>query len=145
MSTPANEAVAARVINASRDRIWTAWTDPDHLAKWWGPNGFSNTFHEFNPVPGGAWRFTMHGPGGRDYANEIIFAELTKPERIVLDHITAPKFRVVAAFEEEAGGTRVTFRQIFESAGVLANLRHIIEPGNEQNLDRLAAELSNVA
>ncbi len=145
MTTPANETSASRVIPATRDRIWTAWTNPAHLAKWWGPDGFTNTFHEFHPVPGGAWRFTMHGPDGKNYPNESTFVEFAEPERIVLDHACEPKFRVIATFTEEGGGTRVTFRQIFASAATLETLRPIIEPCNEQNLDRLTAELSNVA
>lgn len=144
MSTPANETSASRVLPASRERIWKAWTQPEHLARWWGPNDFTNTFHEFHPVPGGAWRFTMHGPDGRDYPNESTFIELIQPSRIVLDHTCEPKFRVVATFEEEGEGTRVTFRQTFESTQFLEKMRSFLESCNEQNLDRLTAELSNI-
>lgn len=58
------EIVSVRVVNASREIVFKAWTDPQHLRSWWGPNGFTNTFHEFDLKPEGHWRFTMHGPDG---------------------------------------------------------------------------------
>jgi uncharacterized protein YndB with AHSA1/START domain len=85
------EIVSTRLIDASRDLVFKAWTDPHHLVQWWGPKGFTNTFHEFEPRPGGRWRFVMHGPDGRDYQNESVFAEVVRPERIVFDHISGPQ------------------------------------------------------
>src|SRR6185369_4961866 len=68
-SLPDREIITARVVNAPRELVWQAWTDPKHLAAWFGPHGFRNTFHEFAPKPGGHWRFVMHGPDGTDYKN----------------------------------------------------------------------------
>ena len=64
------EIVTTRVFDAPRELVFKAWTDPDHLAKWWGPKGFTNTFQEFDMRPGGVWRFIMHGPDGVDYKNK---------------------------------------------------------------------------
>ena len=50
------EIVSARVFDVPRERIFSAWTDPAHLAHWWGPKGFRNSFHEFDLRPGGNWR-----------------------------------------------------------------------------------------
>ena len=57
------EVTATRIFDAPRALVWRAFTDPDHLKHWWGPNGFTCTFHEFDLRPGGAWHFIMHGPG----------------------------------------------------------------------------------
>src|SRR5450631_188479 len=84
--TSDREIVITRVFDAPRELVFKAWTDPKHLVHWWGPNGFTNTFHEVDIRPGGVWRFTMHGPDGVDYPNRIVFEEIVKPERIVYAH-----------------------------------------------------------
>lgn len=78
--------VGTRVLAAPRALVFSAWTDPKHLAQWWGPNGFRTTTHAFDFRPGGVWRFVMHGPDGRDHQNRIIFDEIVRPERIVYRH-----------------------------------------------------------
>ncbi|MGH8046216.1 MAG: SRPBCC family protein [Chthoniobacterales bacterium] len=138
------EVLAIRSVVAPRGQVFKAWTDPVHLARWWGPNGFTNTFHEFDPRAGGAWRFVMHGPDGRDYPNESVFVEVVEPELVVLDHLSNPRFRLEADFAEDGGGTQVTFRQIFESAEMCERLKTIVVGANEQNLDRLEAELARM-
>ena len=60
------------------------WTDPEHVAKWWGPTGFTNTIYEMDVRPGGVWRFVMHGPDGIDYQNKIVYIEVVKPERLFI-------------------------------------------------------------
>ena len=69
-----------RVLDAPRDLVWKVWTDPKHLAQWWGPNGFSTTTSAYACKPGGVWRFVMHGPDGRDYENRITFDEIVVPD-----------------------------------------------------------------
>lgn len=61
-SDPDKEIVASRTVNASQELAFRAWTEPEHLKNWWGPAGFTNTFHEFDLRVGGKWTFTMHGP-----------------------------------------------------------------------------------
>ena len=70
-TTDPREIVSGRVIDAPRRKVFKAFADPTHLARWWGPKGFRNTFEEFDFRPGGTWRFTMHGPDGVDYQNKI--------------------------------------------------------------------------
>ncbi len=67
--------IGTRVFNAPRALLFEAWTQPRHLAQWWGPNGFSISTHSFDFRPGGIWRFVMHGPDGRVYQNRITFDE----------------------------------------------------------------------
>lgn len=68
------------------EMVRDAWTDPQQVGKWWGPQGFTTSIHEMDVRPGGVWRHTMHGPDGTDNANESRFMELVKPERIVYSH-----------------------------------------------------------
>lgn len=136
------QIISTRVFDVPRARVFEAWTDPDQLAKWWGPRGFTNTFHIFDQTPGGYWHFVMHGPDGTDYKNQCIFLEIVKPERIVFDHVSSPRFRVVATFTDEAGKTKLTFRMIFESAKVCEELKPVCVPANEENFDRLSEVLA---
>jgi uncharacterized protein YndB with AHSA1/START domain len=97
--------VTTRTVHATREAVWTAWTNPILLAQWWGPKGFRNTFYEFDLQPGGKWRFIMHGPNGTKFPNESLFVEIAHPERIVFRHL-APvhAFLATAEFAEDAHG-----------------------------------------
>ena len=139
--TPDREIISTRVFDASPEQLFQAWTDPAILALWWGPKDFKNTFHVFEPRPGGDWNFVMHGPDGTDYKNESVFREIEKPSRIVLDHISSPRFRVVATFDAETVKTKLTFRMIFETAEMRDRVKGIVVEANEQNFDRLAEQL----
>jgi uncharacterized protein YndB with AHSA1/START domain len=144
-NTADREIVTTRVLNAPRELVFKAWTDPDQLVQWWGPKGFTNTFHEFDLRPGGIWRFVMHGPDGVDYQNKSVFVEVVNPERIVFDHVSGPRFQVVATFAEQAGKTTLTFRMRFESAAECDKVKAFAVEGNEQNFDRLEAQLAKMA
>ena len=135
------EIVSTRVLDVPREKIWEAWTDPKKLAAWFGPKGFTNTFQEFDPRPGGMWRFIMRGSGGREYPNESRFVELVRPERIVFDHLCAPIFRATATFEEQAGKTKITYRMLFEDAAEYEKVKVYAPAANEQNFGRLEQQL----
>ena len=131
-----------RIVPYTREQIFKAWTDPELLAQWWGPNGFTNTFHTFELKPGGKWHFTMHGPDGTDYENLCVFEEIVAPERVVLDHIeTVHRFLLSGIFTPVGNGSHVEFRQVFASAEECARIRSFVTEANEQNLDRLEAVL----
>lgn len=139
------EIVTARLFHHPRDRVFRAWTEPERLARWWGPKDFTNTFEEFDPKPGGAWKFVMHGPDGTDYHNKSVFVEIVKPEKIVFDHLMPMhRFRVTAAFVDESGQTRVTFRMRFETAEECERVKTYVVPANEKNFDRLEVELARM-
>jgi len=144
MEVSDREIVSRRVLNAPREMVFKAWTDPEILAKWWGPKGFKNTFQEFDLRPGGTWRFIMHGPNGVDYPNQSVFVEIVPNERIVLDHVVAPRFRLTATFEDQGGKTKLTFRGLFETAAICKNVKTYAVDANEQNFDRLEAELAKM-
>ena len=134
----------SRVFNAPRELVFKAWTDPSHLSRWWGPKGFTSTFEEFDVRPGGHWRFVMHGPDGVDYKNHSVFVDVVRPERIVFDHISGPRFHVTATFTEQAGKTTLTFRMRFETAAECERVKVFAVGANEQNFDRLEAELARM-
>ena len=139
------EIVATRIFEAPRDLVFQMWTDPNHVSRWWGPNGFKTTIHEMDVRPGGAWRFVMHGPDGTDYRNEVIYDEVVPPERLTYTHVSGPRFRMVATFGDEGGRTRLSVRMIFETA---AQRDKTIEEfgaveGLNQTLGRLAEQLDS--
>jgi uncharacterized protein YndB with AHSA1/START domain len=111
-----------RVFEAPRDLVFEAFTDPKHLAHWWGPDGFTTTTSAFEFRPGGVWRFVMHGPDGRDYENRVTFDEIVRPERLVYHHgggddVEPVQFRTTVIFEDLGGRrTRLIWRGTFPSA-----------------------------
>lgn len=142
--TSTREIVSTRLIDAPRELVFRAYTEPEHLARWWGPKGFTNTFEIFELRPGGTWRFQMHAPSGTTYPNESVFREIVPPERIELEHLSGHYFRLRIDFADEAWKTRVTFRMIFETREERDRIATIAVPSNEENFDRLEAELARM-
>lgn len=139
----ANEIVNTRLVRASRQAVWNQHADPEKLALWWGPKDFTNTFETFEFRTGGRWRFVMHAPDGKDWPNEKEFTEIVPLERISFVHLEKThRFTMTLSFAEEAGGTRITWSMVFESAEEYARLKDFIATANEQNLDRLEARLN---
>ncbi|MFO0581828.1 MAG: SRPBCC domain-containing protein [Anaeromyxobacter sp.] len=138
---PDRSATTGRRLAAPPARVLAAFTDPARLARWWGPAGFTNTFEVCEPRPGGAWRYTMHGPDGKHYPNEARFV-VVAPDEVVVEHLNAPRFVLTLALAPEAGGTRLTWTQTFETAALRDQLLAFVGPANEQNLDRLEAEIA---
>jgi uncharacterized protein YndB with AHSA1/START domain len=132
----------SRDIAASPAAVFAAFADPQRLARWWGPDGFRNSFDVCDFRPGGAWQFTMHGPDGANYPNESVFFAIEANRRVVIDHVCQPLFRLTVDLEPSASGTLVRWTQVFEDAAVAAAVAHIVEPANAQNLARLAAEVA---
>jgi uncharacterized protein YndB with AHSA1/START domain len=144
-STADREFVHSRVIEASRERVFEAFANPAHLARWWGPNGFTSTFEVFEFRPGGAWRFTLHGPDGKDYPNESVFVEIVALERVVIEHLSeVHHFLLTVTFSPHENGTLVGWRQVFDTAAERERIAKFVLEANEQNLSRLAAEVLNV-
>ena len=142
-TTSDREIVATRVFDAPRELVFETWTDPRHISNWWGPRGFTTTTHQMDVRPGGVWRHTMHGPDGTGYPNEIVFREVVKPERLVYDHESDPKFRSTVTFADQGGKTKVTARLLFESATLRNKVaaEHHAEEGLQQTLERLGEQL----
>jgi len=135
----------SRLFDAPRGLVFEAWTDPKHLAQWWGPNGFSLTTHSFDFRAGGTWRFVMHGPDGRDYQNRVTFDEIVPPERIAYHHdgddVEPVRFRTLVTFEDVGDKTRLTMRATFPSAD--ERDRVIREYGADKGLVQTLARLAD--
>ena len=139
------EIVSTRVFDAPQERVFKAFSDPNHLAQWWGPKGFTNTIHEFDLRPGGHWRLVMHGPDGNNYQNESVFVEVVRPERVVFKHLEpVHSFQMTLIFEQQGEKTKLIWRMIFDSPDEDTKVRDIILAANEQNFDRLGEYLNKM-
>jgi len=135
---------STRVFAAPREILFDLFADPEQLEHWWGPEGFTSTFEQFDFEPGGAWRFTMHGPDGTDYPNAKDFVEIVPAERIVFDHVQdGHGFRMTMTYETEGEGTRLTWNMVFART-LSDDIRDFIITANEQNFDRLAEQVNKV-
>lgn len=132
---------SSRDILAHPEEIFDALSNPERLARWWGPSGFSNTFHQFQFTPGGKWSLVMHGPDGRNYSNENEFVEIVPMKRVIIRHLSKPNYMLTIIITSISHGSTVQWIQEFDNDEVAKNIAHIVEPGNEQNLDRLVAEV----
>ena len=146
------QIVLHRVLDAPRETVWQAWTQAGHIAKWWGPQGFSTTIHEMDVRPGGEWRYIMHGPDGTDYPNKVTYLEVEKPSRLVFllsdDYEDPDKnehFRSVVTFDERDGKTEITMRMVFDSP---EEYQRVVKfgavEGGESTLDCLEAHLKTM-
>lgn len=131
----------SREIDAPVDKVFAAFTDPERLAHWWGPAGFTNTFHAFEFETGGRWVYTMHSPNGGNPENESVFELVEPPRKVVIRHISQPLYRLTIELAPAGAGTTVSWLQEFDDEEVAKRIAKIVIPANEQNLDKLAAEV----
>jgi len=150
-ATADREIVGTRLLNAPRDLVFQMWTQPEHIAKWWGPTGFSTTIHEMDVRPGGLFRLTMHGPDGTEYRNRVVYLEVKKPERLVYKYEPGKgdepaSMEVTVTFAAEGNKTRLEFRMVFPSAKAREHVvtKYGAIEGLNQTLGRLEAELAKM-
>lgn len=145
------ELVITRIFDAPRELVFKAWTDPKHVAQWWGPKDFTNPVCELDVRPGGALLIHMRGPDGVVYPMKGVFHEIAEPERLVFtssafeDEAGNPQLEVLntVTFVEQGGKTKLTLRAVVvrstpEVAAALAGM----EEGWNQSLDKLAEHLA---
>ena len=138
-----NDITITRLIDAPRERVFDAWTNPDALVQWWGPQGFITTTERIDVRPGGAWQYNMRGPDGTDYPNYIIFDEIVRPERITYSHGETEgrpdDFHTTVTFADKDGRTRITLRSVFQSAAMREQaLKFGALQGGHSTLDKLS-------
>ena len=114
-NTQDRELLLTRMLNAPIELVWQVWTNPEHLAQWWGPNGFTNTITKMDVHPEGEWDLVMHGPDGTDYKNKSVFKEVILHKKIVYEHISGPKFLATIEFDEQGDKTFIKWHMLFES------------------------------
>lgn len=147
---PEREFVITRVFDAPRALVFKAWTDPKHLARWWGPKGFTNPVCELDARPGGAIRIVMRGPDGTDYPMTGVFQEIVEPERLVfvseaLDAEGKPLFEVLntVTFSEQGGKTTLRLKaRVTKSTAEAPRYLDGMEAGWTQSLERLSEYLA---
>jgi len=139
------EIILTRVFDAPREDVFIAWTDPQQVPYWWGPQGFTLTTHHMDVRPGGTWSYIMHGPDGVDYDNQIVYQDVVHPERLAYAHgdLQGEHFQVTVTFKELGGQTELTMRTQFKSA---EELEFVVKEygaieGGVSTLERLADHL----
>lgn len=133
-----------RILQTSLDRAYDAFSNPSHLKEWWGPEGFTNTIHEFDLRPGGKWLLTMHGPNNLNYENASVFKTIKPQQLISWSRTSKPLFDMEVEFKKlNDSETQISFRMIFETASECEKLRTFVGPKNEENFDRLEKVLLN--
>jgi len=112
-----------RLFDAPRSLVFKAWTESEHMARWWGPRGFKSTVLKNDLRPGGAYRIHMLGPDG-DHWTQGVYREVVPPERLVMvgswadahGNPTRPETTLTLLFEDLAGKTKLTLHNaVFES------------------------------
>jgi uncharacterized protein YndB with AHSA1/START domain len=141
-----NEIHITRIYDAPVKAVWDAWTDPDQVGKWWGPRGFTITTHTKDLRPGGTWKYTMHGPDGKDWPNITKYYEVEKHTRLVYDHGATEDrpamFRVTVTFAEHKGKTTMGMTMALETPEKAEETRKMIKmAGGNSTWDRLAEYL----
>lgn len=133
--------IRSKLIAATPSEIFSAISNPDRIARWWGPSGFSNTIHEFDLRPGGRWLLTMHGPDGKDYPNESRFLHIVPGQIFEIEHFSGHHFVLTLELQVQGDATEVRWQQTFDTVEHYQRIAGFVAGANEQNLERLAAEV----
>jgi uncharacterized protein YndB with AHSA1/START domain len=132
---------AERTLPFLPQRVYNSFAIGEVLATWWGPDGFTNEFDVFDFKVGGRWTFVMVGPDGVRYPNQNVFIELAPASRVVIRHDCEPFFTLTVQLTAVDAGTHVSWTQVFDDAGIAKAVKAMVEPANEQNLNRLTRVL----
>ena len=140
-----HEIISSRIINSPVETVYQAFENPNHLKNWWGPEGFTNTIHEFDLRVGGNWILTMHGPEKGNYENSSVFKTVLPNKLISWERKSQPLFDMEIAFEKlEENKTQISFKMIFATAEECEKMRKFVEPKNEENFNRLEREIKTM-
>ena len=145
MNNSSKEIFSSRVLNVPIETLYNAFVNPDQLKIWWGPEGFTNTIHEFDLNPGGKWILTMHGPDIGNYENSSVFDVVKPLELISWKRISQPLFDMEVGFTRISDiQSQISFQMIFNSIESCNKIRSFVEPKNEENFDRLERLLISI-
>ena len=145
------QIITTRVLNASRELVWTVLTTSEHIKHFWGPDGFTNSISQMDVMPGGQWLFTMHGPDGKDWPNRIIYSTVTPPSYMAWEHdggkddVSGHRFFGELELFEEGSKTRIELRMTEKSIEARDAVAQYAVAGGQQNLERLAAYVAPLA
>ncbi|WP_316636444.1 SRPBCC domain-containing protein [uncultured Flavobacterium sp.] len=132
----------SRLLNAPIDLIWEVWTNPEHIANWWGPNGFTTTIQTMDLKPEGEWRLTMYGPDGKTYLNRSTFVEIAPFKKIVFQHYN-PNYLATITFEAKENKILLDWTGVFETDELYETVVKAFkaDEGLIQNVDKLETYL----
>lgn len=140
------EILNERLFDVDRNTLFRAFSDPHLLAQWWGPHGFTNDISAFDFRPGGTWQITMTASNGTDFHNISTFREIAVPERIVFEHHEPMHvYTMEIDFTEQASGTLLNWRMLFDATEENLEIKKFIAAANEQNFDRLEDVLLTIS
>ena len=142
------ELVITRVFDAPRSLVFRVWTQPEHLARWWGPKGFTLVACSMDVRPGGAWFRRMRSPEAVEYVKRGIYREIVAPERLIFTYVNeaadgslGPETVVTVTFEPLGAKTKLTLHHTgFDSVA----WRDAHEGGWSSCLERFAEYLASV-
>ena len=140
------EVVITRIYDAPRDLVWQAWTDVKHMARWWGPKGFTNPVCEMDVRIGGAWHIVMRAPDVTDYPCGGVYREIVERERLIFTNIATDKAGkpildglTTVTFADDGGKTKLVLHtRATALVDYAAAYLEGMEAGWSQSLDRLA-------
>jgi uncharacterized protein YndB with AHSA1/START domain len=147
------ELTITRTFDAPRALVFQAWTDPQHLARWWGPEGFTNPVCEFDARVGGALRIHMRGPDGMVYPMKGVIREIVAPERLVFSNVAVDaagkhllEGLTTVTFAEQNGKTTMTMHSRAAAVAEIGiSYLQGMEAGWTQSIDRLKGLLAHAA
>jgi uncharacterized protein YndB with AHSA1/START domain len=155
-TTMENVVVVNRIFNAPVELVWKAWTDPQHLMRWWGPKGFTSPACKIDFRVGGKYHFCMRSPEGQDLWSTGIYREIIPLKKLVWTDSFADEkgnvvpashygmgdlpleFHVTLLFEEQGEKTKLTVHHKGLPAGEMTEMT---QAGWNESLDKLAATL----
>lgn len=142
-NTAEREIRISQVFDVPASLLWEVWTNPGHIAHWWGPKGFTATVHEMDLSEEGNWRLTLHGPDGTNYPNRSVYKELSPQQKIVFEHFN-PHFLTTVLFKPTDTGTQLEWSMVFDSAEQrdITVKAHKADEGLLQNIEKLEEYLS---
>ena len=157
-NTAADEVVITRIFDAPRELVWQAWTEPEHLMRWWGPKGFTSPTCKMDFRVGGKYIYCMRSPEGQEFWSTGTYREIVPPERLVVTDSFADKdgnvvpassyglgddfpleLQVTVILEEYQGKTKMTLRHVGLPAG---EIREMTKAGWNESIDKLGESLN---
>lgn len=138
VGTTDREISVKKMLSAPIEIVWKVWTNPEHIANWWGPDGFTNTIHTMDVTPGGEWRLTMHGPDGKRFPNKSEFVEIVQNETIVFQHFN-PNYLATVIFKPVGNETLMEWKMLFETEELFETVVKVfkVDEGLKQNAQKL--------
>lgn len=140
--TADREISISRLLNAPVELVWEVWTNAEHIAQWWGPNGFTTTIHKMDMAENGEWLLSMYGPDGKHFPNNAAFREIVPLKKIVYEHF-APNFIATVTFESQGNKTLLHWQMLFETRELFETVVKTFkaDEGLKQNVNKLETYL----